>query len=124
MEVFAEFLVDMDNSELRGRTKDVFQSIAKAFPKLEPVMKWNQPMFTDHGTFIIAFSVARHHLAVSPEQEAIGHFSNAIVQAGYTHTKNLIRIPWDRPIDISLLEKIIAFNIQDKVDCSTFWRES
>jgi uncharacterized protein YdhG (YjbR/CyaY superfamily) len=31
-------------------------------------------MFTDHGIFIIGFSVAKHHLAVSPESTGINHF--------------------------------------------------
>lgn len=80
-------------------------------------------MFTDHGTFIIAFSISKNHLAVSPEKVGIDQFSKEIVQAGYEHTKNLFRIPWDQPVDYSLLEKLIQFNIVDKADCSTFWRK-
>ncbi|NRG47411.1 iron chaperone, partial [Bacillus sp. CRN 9] len=30
---------------------------------------------------------------------------------------------WDSPVDFSLLEKMIEFNILDKADCSTFWRK-
>ncbi|EJL20530.1 hypothetical protein PMI05_05767 [Brevibacillus sp. BC25] len=80
-------------------------------------------MFTDHGTFIIGFSVAKHHLAVSPERVGITRFSDEIVQAGYDHTKELVRIRWDKPVDFSFLEKMIEFNILDKADCSTFWRK-
>ncbi|BBN97623.1 hypothetical protein St703_03280 [Sporolactobacillus terrae] len=80
-------------------------------------------MFTDHGTYIIGFSVAKKHLAFAPEQVGIIHFSNEIVQVGYDYTKQLVRIPWDCPVDFSLLEKMIAFNISDKADCSTFWRK-
>lgn len=43
--------------------------------------------------------------------------------AGYDHTKELIRIRWESPVDFSLLEKMIEFNIMDKGDCSTFWRK-
>ena len=49
-------------------------------------------MFTDHGTFIIGFSIAKNHLAVAPESAGINHFSDEIVQAGYDHTKQLVRI--------------------------------
>ncbi len=88
-----------------------------------PKIAWNQPMFTVHGTFIIGFSVAKHHLAVAPERAGINHFSDEIVQAGYDHTKQLVRIQWDSPVDFSLLEKMIEFNILEKEDCSTFWRK-
>ncbi|EST11385.1 hypothetical protein P343_12470 [Sporolactobacillus laevolacticus DSM 442] len=97
--------------------------ITKKFPNLKPRIAWNQPMFTDHGTFIIGFSVSKHHLAVGPERAGIDHFSDEIEQAGYDHTKLLVRMPWDRPVDFSLLEKMNAFNITDKADCSTFWRK-
>lgn len=105
MEVFAEFLSRIDNPQHRARTEEVLGWVSKKFPTLNPVIKWNQPMFTDHGTFIIGFSTAKHHLAVAPESAGIVHFSAEIVQAGYTHTQQLVRLPWDRPIDFSLLEK-------------------
>lgn len=31
-------------------------------------------MFTDHGTFIIGFSVSKQHLAVSPERQGLSIF--------------------------------------------------
>lgn len=123
MEVFAEYLAHIDNPEHRERTEEVLAWVTKKFPELMPKMAWNQPMFTDHGTFIIGFSIAKHHLAVAPERVVIQHFSDAIVQAGYDHTKELVRIRWERPVDFSLLEKMIEFNIMDKADCTTFWRK-
>ncbi|BFH66534.1 MAG: iron chaperone [Paenibacillus dendritiformis] len=123
MEVFADYLAQIDNPQHQARTEEVLAWITRRFPNLMPKIAWNQPMFTDHGTFIIGFSVARHHLAVAPERAGIIHFSDEIVQAGYDHTKQLVRIPWDSPVDFSLLEKMIEFNILDKADCSTFWRK-
>ncbi|MHB1294240.1 MAG: iron chaperone [Anaerolineae bacterium] len=123
MEVFAEFLARIDDPQHRARTEKVLVWVARAFPNLAPRIAWNQPMFTDHGTFIIGFSVAKGHLAVSPEQAGIDHFSAEIVQSGYVHSKMLIRIPWTSPVDYALLERIIAFNIQEKADSSAFWRK-
>jgi uncharacterized protein YdhG (YjbR/CyaY superfamily) len=123
MEVFAEYLEHIDNPQHRDRTEEVLTWVTKKFPNLMPKIAWNQPMFTDHGTFIIGFSIAKHHLAVAPERAGINHFSNDIVQAGYDHSKELIRIQWDSPVDFSLLEKMIEFNILDKADSSTFWRK-
>lgn len=123
MEVFAEYLARIDHSQHRARTEEVLAWVNEKFPKLEPKIAWNQPMFTDHGTFIIGFSIAKHHLAVAPEREGIIRFSDEIVRAGYSHSKMLVRFPWDRPVDFSLLEKMIEFNILDKEDYSTFWRK-
>lgn len=123
MSVFADYLARMDNPAQRARTSEVLDWVGATFPALEPRIAWNQPMFTDHGTFIIGFSTARHHLAVAPEAAAIGHFSGQIKQAGYDHTKLLIRIAWSAEVDFALLETIIDFNIADKAACATFWRK-
>ena len=80
-------------------------------------------MFTDHGTFIIGFSVAKHHLAVTPDVRGIQHFSEDIQKAGYSHTINLFRIKWEMAVDYALLENIIRFNIEEKKECKTFWQK-
>ncbi len=122
MEVFDEYLAHIANPKHRSRVEEILDWILKRFTDLMPRIAWNQPMFTDHGTYIIGFSVAKHHMAVAPEQVGINHFSEEIVQAGYEYSKELIRIPWDNPVDYALLERIIEFNIKDKAECSTFWR--
>ncbi|MCM3709239.1 iron chaperone [Sporosarcina luteola] len=122
MEVFAEFLTKIDNPEHRARTEEVLSWVKTKYPELTPVIKWNQPMFIDHGTYIIGFSVSKQHLAASPEQAGIIHFSDQIVEAGYKHTKMLVQFPWSRPFDYGLLEKMIEYNISDKAECTTFWR--
>ncbi|QTH43641.1 iron chaperone [Cohnella sp. LGH] len=123
MEAFATYLEGIHNPQHRARTEEVLTWVAKKYPILEPKIAWNQPMFTDHGTYIIGFSVSKHHLAVAPEKAGMNHVADAIAQAGYEHTKELVRIKWEDPIEFSLLEKMIEFNIWDKADCKTLWRK-
>ncbi|WP_110926694.1 iron chaperone [Bacillus massiliglaciei] len=123
MEVFAEYIAKIENQEHRTRMEEMLKWAAATFPDLEPRVAWNQPMFTDHGTFIIGFSTAKQHMAVAPEKAGIDHFSEEIVKAGYDHTKQLMRIKWNLPVDYSLLKRMIEFNRLDKADCSTFWRK-
>lgn len=123
MEVFAEFLAGIDNILHRERTKEILTWIKEKYPHLKTEIKWNQPMFSDHGTFIIGLSVSKKHLAVAPESVTIAHVEDDIVKAGYDFTKGLIRIPWNAPVEYSLFEKMIEFNIWDKANCTTFWRK-
>lgn len=123
MQVFSDYLEKIDNPQHRARTEEVFDWVTTTFPGLEPRIAWNQPMFTDHGSFIIGFSVSKEHLAVAPERAGIVRFSEEILQAGYDHSKELIRIRWSKPLDFSLLKRIIEFNILDKKECTTFWRK-
>lgn len=123
MEVFEEYLSKIENEAHRSRMREVLAWVKDTFPTLAPKIAWNQPMFTDHGTFIMGFSAAKGHFAVSPEAQGIAAFSDDIAKSGYGQTSNLFRIKWDEPIDFPLLERIIRYNIDDKKDCATFWRK-
>ncbi|MDD2371285.1 MAG: iron chaperone [Firmicutes bacterium] len=123
MDTLPEYLTTIDNKEHRDRLEEIFIWIRNKYPKLGEKIAWKQPMFTDHGTFIIGFSISKKHLLVAPEKVALDIFSDDIIEAGYDYTKQLFRIPWESPIDFRLLEKVIDFNIKDKVDNTTFWRK-
>lgn len=122
MDKFEAYIAKIDNPEHRARTEEVLRWVAETFPALTPKLAWNQPMFTERDTFIIGFSVSKKHLAVAPERAGIRHCEEDIAKAGYDYTKELVRIPWDRPVPFPLLEKMIAFNRMDKAGCTTFWR--
>jgi len=109
--------------EQRLRMEEVFHWIAEKFQNLESEIKWNQPMFMDHGTFIIGFNMAKQHMSFTPEEAVVTIFSEDIKKSGYDHTKGLIKIKWTDDVNYDLLERIIEFNIKDKADCTTFFRK-
>ena len=123
MDIFTEYIMTIENPEQRARMKEILEWIAGGYPGLKTKIAWKQQMFTDHGTFIIGFGVSKQHLLIAPEVAGINHFADEIVQAGYDHTKGLMRIRWDKPVDFSLIGKIIDYNISDKADCPDFWRK-
>lgn len=123
MEAFAEYLVQIDNKTHSARMEEVLNWVKRTFPDLEPRIAWNQPMFTDHDTFIIGFSMAKQHMAISPEREGMEHFHDAIAEAGYGQSKMLLRIKWEEPVNYPLLKNMIQFNCIEKSDCRTFWRK-
>jgi uncharacterized protein len=123
LQVFAKYLEGIDNPDHRARTEEILTWIEEKFPHLEGQIKWNTPMFSDHGTYIIGFSTSKQHMSVAPEEITMVEFADEITQSGYTSTKGLFRIPWKKQVNYDLLEKIIKFNIRDKADLTTFWRK-
>lgn len=121
MELFSELLAPLEE-EKREKIQSLFTWIHEEFPQLEPIIKWNQPMFTDHGTYIVGFSFSKKHVSVSPEVKPMLVFAEKIANAGYDQTKNIFRINWDQSIDYDLLKEIIASNIQEKKAYTKFWR--
>lgn len=122
MEEFKDFLDEIEDLEKRKRLEDILNHIKEKFPQLIAEIKWNQPMFSDHGTFIIAFSIAKGHIAVAPEAKAISVFEKEIKEAGYSCTSNLFRIKWTDQVDYNLIDKIVQYNIEDKKGMTRFWR--
>ncbi len=122
MKEFQAFLDGIDRPDRAERMTKILSHVQEKFPQLKPEVKWNQPMFTDHGTFIVGFSVAEGHIAVAPEPQAIALFAEEIQKAGYSHTRGLFRIRWTDEVNWELIDKIVSYNIHDKKDMTKFWR--
>lgn len=122
MDILKVYLSSIDKIENRTKLEEILLWINKRFPNLVPRFAWNQPMYTDHGTYIIGFSVSKNHIAVSPEMAGIEKFEEEIKKSGYSYSKMIFRIKWDDIINYSLLEKMIRYNIIEKESTKTFWR--
>lgn len=122
MDTLNDVLEKIDSEANRDKLKKVFDWIIQTFPNLEYKFGWNQPMFINEGTFIIAFSVAKKHFSIAPEKVAIDKFKKEFIEAGYETTDFIFRIKWDDEVDFDLLKKLIEFNITDKQGHPKFWR--
>lgn len=122
MDSFLDIIQSIENPEHQNRFEEVLNWVTTNFPSLKQEIKWHQPMFSDHGTFIIGFSVSKQHIAIAPEQVSLDRFKEDIEKSGYNHTSGIIRIKWNQEVDFELLKKIIDFNIVDKAGYTTFWR--
>ncbi|MBN2880255.1 MAG: iron chaperone [Clostridia bacterium] len=120
---FIEYIQKIEDIENRAKMEELLAWVSDQFPQLGTKIAWNQPMFTDHGTFIIGFSSYKKHIAVAPEKAAMDIFVDEIEKSGLSRTTQLIQMPWNKPIDYELLKRIIEFNIADKQECATFWRK-
>jgi len=120
---FKDYISQIDDLKKRERVNDLLERIHLDFPQLVPVIKWKQPMFMDHGTYIIGFSISKNHIAMSPEAKTIQVFSDKIKSSGYNYSTMIIRFPWNFDIDYHLIKNMIEYNINDKLECQKFWRE-
>ena len=122
MSLHQSYIDKMEEGYNKEKFSELLFWIKTNFSNLEPVIKWNEPMFVLNGTFIIGFSTSKKHFSISPEVKGIQHFEQKIEAAGYDHTKNIIRVRWAEEIDYDLLKEIIEYNILDKEGHETFWR--
>ena len=122
MERFEAYLRRIPDPHQRAQMAAVREWVEGRFPKLSPRLAWNQPVFTNHGTFIIGFARTPEYLAVVPEAPGVARFRREIAEAGCAASGQEVRLGWDAPVPYGLLEQLIAFNVADKAACRTFWR--
>lgn len=122
MDTLKDFLETIDQPAHQEKFESLMNWIKETYPSLELVIKWNQPIFTDHGTFIIGFSKAKNHFSISIEDAGMAKFDARIKEVGYEQTMRLFKIKWNEEIDFKLLGDMIEYNIMDKADLDRFWR--
>lgn len=123
MEEFQDYIDKIEDPDQKQKMTNVLQWVSDNFPQLDRRIAWNQPMFTHQGTFILGFSRAKKHMAISPEYVSLRKFEPELTAAGYSFSTMLFRIPWEAAVDYALLRRIIEFNIEDKAGMTTFWRK-
>jgi len=123
MDTFDEYIETIKSEQAKEIMVNLLKHIKTTYPNLKEKIGWNQPMFTDHGTFIIGFSLAKNHLAIAPEAKAVQHFEARAKKQGFQTSKQLIKIRFDQAVDYALIDQIIEYNINDKKTVQHFWRQ-
>lgn len=116
-----EYLDMIEDEIQRERVTELISWISIKYNNLNLEVKWNQPMFIDHGTYIIGLSVSKKHLAIGLEAKSMERLKTIIEASDYSYSKMLIKILWNQTIDYDFLEKIISDIIADKKDVNSFW---
>ena len=117
-----EYLETIPNDDNRAQMVEVLNWVAERYPELELRIAWNQPMFTHHGTYIIGFSAASKHMAMTPERATMIRFEPVMRERGTDFGTMLARQPWNKPFDYDLLDAFIQHQLADKRDVTSFWR--
>ena len=122
MEKTFETYLDTQTSTAIEKLTSIFEWIDENYPQFEKVIKWNQPMYTDHETFIIGFSTSKNHISVSPKPGIVQRIKKELEAANYNPTSKLFRITWKQDVDYDLLKKLIDVQVEEKKDFKGFWR--
>ncbi|HIW95216.1 MAG TPA: DUF1801 domain-containing protein [Candidatus Corynebacterium gallistercoris] len=111
-----------DAPEAQQRMAEILGWVSASYPELTAVVKWNQPMFVLEYPFIMGFSVASKHVSVTPEKDTLDAFREQVEAAGYTHSKMLFRIPFNKEVNYELLGAMIERNMENRRGSTKFWR--
>lgn len=115
------FLAEVENSVLSLKLEEILKWIETTYPDFKLEYKWNQPMITSYGTYIMGFSISKKHMGVGLEAAVMDHFKDLFDEKNIEHGKMIFRIKEDDVIDFDLLKQIIDYVVILKKDVKSFW---
>lgn len=88
----------------------VFDVIAGAYPDLEQVIAWNQPMVRIGKRYLFGMGAASKHLLIAPwDVDVLDELAPRL--AGLTRNKKTVQVPNDWDVDAQLLTDMIGLQL-------------
>lgn len=97
-----EYIAAQDEA-VQPQLNEIRSALRAALPNATERISWSMPTYWK-GRNIIHFAAAKKHLGVYPGDEATAAFADEL--AGYDVSKGTIRLPYDQPLPIGLIQAI------------------
>jgi uncharacterized protein YdhG (YjbR/CyaY superfamily) len=91
--------------------KKVYQTIKKAAPKAEESISYGMPTFKMNGKPLVYFAAWEKHIGFYALPATNIAFKKELV--GYTVSKGSIQFPYDKPMPLALITKMVKFRIKE-----------
>lgn len=95
-------------------TKEMYSLTKKLIPKGEEVIRYGMPTIQLNGKNFIHFAAMKKHLGFYPTPSGVTAFQNELEKKEIDFSKGCIRFPYDKPLPISLITKIIKFRLREE----------
>lgn len=84
--------------------------IRKSAPDAQEAIKYQMPTFVLYGN-LVHFAAHKNHIGFYPTPSGIEMFSDELSQ--YKSAKGSVQFPIDKPIPLSLIERIVRFRVEE-----------
>jgi len=108
-----EYLASV-SAEQRAVLETLRKTINAAAPGAEECINYNIPAFKLHGKVFIFYCAAASHCALYAINNGILDSHKAEVQGYDTSGKGTIRFPWNKPLPVALVRKLVKAVIAEK----------
>ena len=88
----------------------VRQTIRKAAPEATEAIKYRIPTFVLRGN-LVHFAAFKNHLGFYPAPSAIRRFAEEL--SSYPCAKGSVQFPWNRPVPLTLITKMVQFRVAE-----------
>ena len=93
--------------------------IRKAAPGAEESLKWGKPAFS-YDRILVVFAASKNHVGFYPTPSAVKAFAKEL--SGYKTGSGSIQFPLDKPLPVSLVNKITRFRVKESREEDVKWK--
>lgn len=96
------------------KLKEMRNLVKKLIPKGSEVVKYGMPTIQLNGKNFIHFAAMKSHFGFYPTPSGVSAFEKELKGKGISFSKGCIRFPYDKPLPIQLISKIIKFRLREE----------
>lgn len=95
------------DSEVQKRLKTIRKLVHDTLPEAVESISYQMPAFKYNGKILVYFAAFKNHIGFYATPESNLAFKEELSE--YKTTKGTVQLPYDKPVPIELLRKIILF---------------
>jgi uncharacterized protein YdhG (YjbR/CyaY superfamily) len=99
--------------EIRELLDQMRKVIRKAAPNAEETISYAIPSYKLNG-MLVHFAAFSKHIGFYPGAGGIAEFADEL--AGYKTSKGTVQFPFDRPLPLDLVKRIVKFRIKQNLE--------
>jgi uncharacterized protein YdhG (YjbR/CyaY superfamily) len=108
-----EYMKDVPK-EHREYVKTLRELSKKLVPKREEAVRYGMPTMQIDGKNLLHYAAMKGHFGFYPAPSGIIAFKTELDKAGIDYSKGCIRFPYNKPLPLPLITKIIKFRITEE----------
>jgi uncharacterized protein YdhG (YjbR/CyaY superfamily) len=95
---------------VRPMLQQIRQAIHEAAPDAKETISYSMPAFKQNG-ILVYFAAFKKHIGFFPTPSGVAAFEKELSR--YTVSKGTIRLPFERPVPVGLIKRIVRFRVQE-----------
>lgn len=100
--------------EYAPKLKEMRALVTEAVKKGEEVIRYGMPTIQLEGKNFVHFAYMKGHLGFYPAPSGVKAFEAELTKRGISFSKGCIRFPYDKPLPVPLIKRILAFRLKEE----------
>ena len=92
-----------------------------AAPDLVETLHWNNPVFLKDGTRLWMLQAFKRHCSLRFPPAQFGEHRAEVEAAGFEAGEGFIKLPYDRPLPVDLLKRLLQYRLADFEATGSGW---